>query len=106
MTSISLVLTAIIHLCMRLYQLKGIYIAGVTEEYVGSVDETLNVMHVGKLRDDDDDDDDDCVVIGIIIIPLSIIIPIIISHLSSLSSSLHRCDQQSSSSDRSQCWFQ
>jgi len=77
---------------MRLHQLKGIYIAGVTEEYVGSVDETLNVMHVGKLRDDDDDDDD-CVVIGIIILPLtiisldkhpslSIIIPIIISHSS------------------------
>ena len=33
---------------MRRLQVKGIYIAGVTEEYVGSVDETLNVMHVGK----------------------------------------------------------
>jgi hypothetical protein len=76
MTSISLVLTAIFHLCMLLHQLKGIYIAGVTEEYVGSVDETLNVMHVGKLRDDDDDDDDFCVVTEIVT-PLSFII----SHL-------------------------
>jgi len=35
------------NLTIREDKLKGIYIAGVTEEYVGSVDETLNVMHVG-----------------------------------------------------------
>lgn len=36
------------NLTVREDKLKGIYIAGVTEEYVTSVDELLQVMHVGE----------------------------------------------------------
>lgn len=36
------------NLAIREDKLKGVYIAGVTEEYVTSVEELLQVMHVGK----------------------------------------------------------
>lgn len=36
------------NLTIREDKLKGVYIAGVTEEYVTSVDELLNIMRFGK----------------------------------------------------------
>lgn len=38
------------NLAIREDKLKGVYIAGVTEEYVTSVEELLQIMHVGKSR--------------------------------------------------------
>lgn len=37
------------NLAIREDKLKGVYIAGVTEEYVTSVEELLQIMHVGTL---------------------------------------------------------
>lgn len=36
------------NLAIREDKLKGVYIAGVTEEYVTSVEELLQIMHLGK----------------------------------------------------------
>jgi kinesin family member 5 len=38
------------NLTIREDKLKGVYIAGVTEEYVTSVEELLQVMHLGALN--------------------------------------------------------
>ncbi len=39
-----------VNLTVREDKIKGIYIAGVTEEYVTSVDELLNIMAMGTPR--------------------------------------------------------
>lgn len=37
------------NLTIREDKIKGVYIAGVTEEYVCSVEELLQIMHLGKV---------------------------------------------------------